>query len=140
MAKYEKLEIDPTARELSRRRFLRNAGITAAAVPFLGTFGEVLTQSAAGATSPLGTKNPWPHYPTYRFAMVCHVTADPFFVATRNGANDMAALLGVRYTWTGSETDIIPDLLRVDERCDVYVAEESGHLAAFRAGAKLSLV
>jgi outer membrane protein assembly factor BamB len=38
------------------------------------------------------------------------------------------------------ETDIIPDLLRVDERCDVYAAEESGHLAAFRAGAKLSLV
>jgi outer membrane protein assembly factor BamB len=38
------------------------------------------------------------------------------------------------------DTDIIPDLLRVDERCDVYVAEESGHLAAFRAGAKLSLV
>jgi outer membrane protein assembly factor BamB len=35
---------------------------------------------------------------------------------------------------------IIPDLLRVDERCDVYVAEESGHLAAFRAGAKLSVV
>jgi hypothetical protein len=37
-------------------------------------------------------------------------------------------------------TDLIPDLLRVDERCDVYVAEESGHLGAFRAGAKLSLV
>jgi hypothetical protein len=37
-------------------------------------------------------------------------------------------------------TDLIPDLLRVDERCDVYVAEESGHLASFRAGAKLSLV
>jgi outer membrane protein assembly factor BamB len=36
--------------------------------------------------------------------------------------------------------ELIPDLLRVDEHCDVYVAEESGHLAAFRAGAKLSLV
>jgi hypothetical protein len=36
--------------------------------------------------------------------------------------------------------EIIPDLLRVDEHCDVYVAEESGHLAAFRAGAKLSVV
>jgi outer membrane protein assembly factor BamB len=36
-------------------------------------------------------------------------------------------------------TELIPDLLRVDERCDVYVAEESGHLASFRAGAKLSL-
>jgi outer membrane protein assembly factor BamB len=36
--------------------------------------------------------------------------------------------------------DAIPDLLRVDERCDVYVAEESGHLAAFGAGARLALV
>jgi outer membrane protein assembly factor BamB len=36
--------------------------------------------------------------------------------------------------------ELIPDLLRVDEHCDVYVAEESGHLAAFRAGAKLSVV
>lgn len=38
------------------------------------------------------------------------------------------------------QTDLIPDLLRVDERCDVYVAEESGHLAAFAAGARLALV
>lgn len=37
-------------------------------------------------------------------------------------------------------TDLIPDLLRVDERCDVYVAEESGHLAAFAVGPRLSLV
>lgn len=36
--------------------------------------------------------------------------------------------------------DIIPDLLRVDERCDVYVAEESGHIAAYSAAARLSLV
>lgn len=38
------------------------------------------------------------------------------------------------------QTDLIPDLLRVDERCDLYVAEESGHLAAFAAGPRLSLV
>lgn len=41
---------------------------------------------------------------------------------------------------TISPTDAIPDLLRVDERCDVYVAEESGHLAAFGARPRLSLV
>jgi outer membrane protein assembly factor BamB len=35
---------------------------------------------------------------------------------------------------------IIPDLLRVGERCDVYVAEESGHLGAYEAGPRLSLV
>jgi outer membrane protein assembly factor BamB len=37
-------------------------------------------------------------------------------------------------------TDLIPDLIRVDERCDVYVAEESGHLAAFGAAPRLALV
>ncbi len=37
-------------------------------------------------------------------------------------------------------TDIIPDLLRVDERGDVYAAEESGHVAAFSAAARLMLV
>ena len=37
-------------------------------------------------------------------------------------------------------TEVIPDLLRVDERCDVYVAEESGHLVAFGALPRLSLV
>jgi len=36
--------------------------------------------------------------------------------------------------------EAIPDLLRVDERCDVYVAEESGHMAAFGTGARLTLV
>jgi outer membrane protein assembly factor BamB len=37
-------------------------------------------------------------------------------------------------------SDAIADLLRVDERCDVFVAEESGHVAAFGAGPRLSLV
>ena len=37
-------------------------------------------------------------------------------------------------------SDLIPDLIRVDERCDVYVAEESGHLAAFGAAPRLCLV
>lgn len=35
--------------------------------------------------------------------------------------------------------DLIPDLLRVDERCGVYVAEESGHIAAYAAAARLSV-
>jgi simple sugar transport system substrate-binding protein len=77
----------------------------------MGTLGEILGQSSASASSSLGTHNPWPHYPAYKFAMVCHVTADPFFVSCRAGANDMAALLGVSYTWTGSETDIIPEMV-----------------------------
>lgn len=37
-------------------------------------------------------------------------------------------------------SDLVPDLIRVDERCDVYVAEESGHMAAFSAAPRLSVV
>lgn len=36
--------------------------------------------------------------------------------------------------------DLVPDLLRVDEACAVYVAEESGHVGAFEAGPRLTLV
>jgi hypothetical protein len=36
--------------------------------------------------------------------------------------------------------DAIADLLRVDEKCDVYVAEESGHVASFGVGPRLSVV
>jgi outer membrane protein assembly factor BamB len=37
-------------------------------------------------------------------------------------------------------SDLVPDLLRVDERCDVYLAEESGHVAAFAASTRLEVV
>jgi outer membrane protein assembly factor BamB len=36
--------------------------------------------------------------------------------------------------------DLIPDLFRVDERCDVYVVEESGNVAAYAAAPRLTLV
>jgi outer membrane protein assembly factor BamB len=37
-------------------------------------------------------------------------------------------------------SDLIPDLLRVDDQCNVYIAEESGHIAAFGVMPRLSLV
>lgn len=37
-------------------------------------------------------------------------------------------------------SDIIPDMLRVDDQCAVYLGEESGHLAAFSTAARLTLV
>lgn len=42
----------------------------------------------------------------------------------------------------GAEGDdpLIPDLLRVDERCGIYVAEDAGYLAAYGVGARLSVV
>ena len=36
--------------------------------------------------------------------------------------------------------EVVPDLLRVDDRCGVYVAEESGHVCAYAAGTRLGVV
>jgi outer membrane protein assembly factor BamB len=38
------------------------------------------------------------------------------------------------------ESDLVPDLIRVDERCDVFIAEESGYVAAFSAAPRLTLL
>ena len=105
-----KPEIGKDAQELSRRRLLRNAGGTVAAASLLGAIASC-SSSSASASSANGIHNPWPKYPSYKFTLVCHVTADPFFVATRAGANDMCALLGCSYTWTGSENDIVPEMV-----------------------------
>lgn len=37
-------------------------------------------------------------------------------------------------------SELIPDLLRVDERCDVYLGEESGLISAFGTAPRLSLI
>lgn len=36
--------------------------------------------------------------------------------------------------------DLVPDLLRIDEECALYVGEESGHLACYELGPRLSVV
>jgi simple sugar transport system substrate-binding protein len=111
MARHRQPEISPEARELSRRRLIRNVGTTAAAVSAIGALAGCSTSSTAAAASSNGTHNPWPKYPPYKFALVCHVTADPFFVSCRAGADDMCALLGTSYTWTGSENDIVSEMV-----------------------------
>jgi len=67
------------------------------------------------------------------------------FVSTDRGEGAAAGVAILRPSdgrviGTIAPTEVIPDLLRVDERCGVYVAEESGHLAAFGALPRLSLV
>jgi simple sugar transport system substrate-binding protein len=122
MASHREPEIRPEARDLSRRRLFRNAGATAAAVSVVGALAGC-GRAAANAASSNGIHNPWPSYPPYKFALVCHVTADPFFVSARAGADDMCALLGTSYTWTGSENDIVSEMVNaftvaIDDKVD----------------------
>jgi simple sugar transport system substrate-binding protein len=107
---------DPTAPGVPRRRFLRDAGAVAAAAPFIGALLDALAVPGASAGTPLRkpkfpTENPWPKYAAYRFALICHLTEDPFFVPCRLGAKDASALLGTSFTWNGSASGDVTEMV-----------------------------
>ena len=78
---------------------------------YLGAGGGAVAASAllSACTSVQSAQNggksgPFPGTPGWRFVFVNHVTTNSFFVPTRSGLADAAALLGVpEPQWTGSE-------------------------------------
>ena len=58
-------------------------------------FGSVQDVAASAAAV-------WPKHPKWKFALINHVTTNPFFVPTQYGAADAAKMLDVSYTWSGS--------------------------------------
>jgi simple sugar transport system substrate-binding protein len=110
-------EIDPVVEEAietlnlkgdMRRRLLKGAGIasvSSAAAALLAACSSSATTAAAG-----GIGN-FPTTPKWKFAFVNHVTTNPFFVPTQYGAADACALLGCSYTWTGSATSNVPQMV-----------------------------
>jgi outer membrane protein assembly factor BamB len=91
--------------------------------------GELLWRNVLGSR-PLEADVPRRLEPVLRSGALFVPQTDVVVVRPRDGA-----VLG-----TIAPTEAIPDLLRVDERADVYVAEESGHLVCFGALPRLSLV
>ena len=116
-------KVSPERWELSRRHMLRDLGVAAAAVPFVGALTEMLTDMPANASTrervAAGQRlarnsvfeSPFASHPAYKFTMVNHVTTNPFFVPTRYGASDAGVLLGCSYTWTGSTNSIVSDMV-----------------------------
>lgn len=113
MSKEEPVEIDPRQYEVSRRRFLRNMGAAAAAVPLLGGLGEVLTERGAAAQTFRDESHPlFAKHPGYRFTFVNHVTTNTFFTPTQYGMQDAANILGIPTPqWTGSSTSIVSQMV-----------------------------
>jgi simple sugar transport system substrate-binding protein len=124
MAKFEPQEVDPKLYEISRRRFLRNAGAIAASVPFIGGLTEILSEQGAGAATFHDESNPFfAHHPSYKFTFVNHVTTNPFFTATQYGLQDAAHILGIPVPqWTGSQVSATSDMVNA---IDVAI---SGHV------------
>jgi simple sugar transport system substrate-binding protein len=102
--------ISEEQKEFSRRRFLRNAGVAAAAYGGLaGILGE---QGASAATYRRNSDNAvFASHPKYHFVMVNHVTTNSFFTATIYGIQDACALTGCSYQWTGSANSIVSQMV-----------------------------
>ena len=106
-------EVSKEQREFSRRRFLRHAGVAAAAVPLYGGLAEILTEQGASAATYRrnGDNAFFAAHPKYKFVMVNHVTTNPFFTATIYGCRDACALTGTTFQWTGSATSIVNQMV-----------------------------
>jgi simple sugar transport system substrate-binding protein len=48
---------------------------------------------------------------SYKFTLVNHVTTNPFFTPTQNGAADACKLLGCSYQWTGSDNSVVGQMV-----------------------------
>jgi simple sugar transport system substrate-binding protein len=103
-------EISKEQREYSRRRFLRNAGVAAAAY---GGLAAILDEQGASAATYARNSDHavFVSHPKYKFVMVNHVTTNSFFTATIYGCQDACALTGCSFQWTGSATSIVNQMV-----------------------------
>ncbi len=105
-------------RQLTRRTALTGAaaGIAAAALEACGSSkssssvtgvssSTAATSSGSSAASIFGVNQ------SYKFTLVNHVTTNPFFTPTQNGAADACKLLGCSYQWTGSDNSVVGDMV-----------------------------
>jgi simple sugar transport system substrate-binding protein len=106
-------EVGNEQRELSRRRFLKHAGVAAAAVPLYAGLAEILSeQGASAATYKRNSDNAFfASHPRYKFVMVNHVTTNSFFTATIYGCQDACRLTGTKFQWTGSANSIVNQMV-----------------------------
>src|SRR5215472_5013846 len=95
--------------DLSRKPLLANQVTMRTADKFLSSLSIALLTGAVGLTgcsprepdSASAHDSPAPAKPSYRFVVVSHATAVPFFVPVRKGVEEAAKLLGVEASFTG---------------------------------------
>ncbi|HWD69516.1 MAG TPA: hypothetical protein VG293_04935, partial [Solirubrobacteraceae bacterium] len=101
------IDVGDAQREVSRRRFLKYAGASAAVIPAYGAMMDVLSEDASAATLKANAHiAAFANHKRYKFVMDCHVTTNSFFTATIYGIQDACSLIGCSYQWTGSTNSI----------------------------------
>jgi simple sugar transport system substrate-binding protein len=97
--------------QVTRRSALTGgaAGIAALVLQACGSSSSSSTAKAAGGSS--GAAGIFGGSGGYKFTLVNHVTTNPFFTPTQNGAADACKLLGCSYQWTGSQNSNVGEMV-----------------------------
>ncbi|MCY0865302.1 MAG: sugar ABC transporter substrate-binding protein [Sulfobacillus sp.] len=97
---------------VSRRGLLKGAlvgGATLVGGGLLSACGSTTSVAASGGGLD------YPAHPKWHFVFVNHVTTNPFFVPTQYGIQDACKLVGCTYSWTGSETSQVSEMVNAIE-------------------------
>ena len=100
--------------QVTRRTALTGgaAGIAALALQACGSSSSSSsTASAASSSSSSSAAGIFGFNTPQHYTMVNHVTTNVFFTPTQNGAADACKLLGCSYTWTGSATSNVSEMV-----------------------------
>jgi simple sugar transport system substrate-binding protein len=107
-------------RQLTRRTALTGAaaGIAAVILEACGSSSSSSSTSATGTgsstaatTGSSAASSIFGVSASYKFTFVNHVTTNPFFTPTQNGAADACKLLGCSYQWTGSANSVVGEMV-----------------------------
>ncbi len=95
-------------RQFTRRTALTGgaAGVAAMVLEACGSSSSSSSAASGSSASAIFGVNQ-----SYHFTMVNHVTTNVFFTPTQNGAADACKLLGCSYTWTGSATSNVSEMV-----------------------------
>jgi len=97
-------------RQVTRRTALTGgaAGIAAMVLEACGSSSKTPKATASGGSASSGI---FGTSKSYHFVFVNHVTTNVFFTPTQSGAADACKLFGCSYTWTGSATSNVSEMV-----------------------------
>src|SRR5580658_1062383 len=113
----DQAEMAKAASAISRRQALATAGkLGLGAAGLAGGVGAALADNASGG---LPKKS-------FKFFFVCHVTLDQFFTPAIYGIQDACAAYGCSYQWTGSEKNVVSEMVNAMQTA---IAEKADGIA-----------
>jgi simple sugar transport system substrate-binding protein len=93
------------------RRTALSGGAAGIAAAILEACGSSKSTSSASASGGSGASSIFGASGGYHFTFVNHVTTNVFFTPTQSGAADACKLLGCSYTWTGSDSSNVGQMV-----------------------------